>query len=349
MCHIIPPHMLDEMAKSPNKKVSDAALANIAAAARMRAMRELSADMRPRAISSLKGIRSTKKQRIIHDAKRRPNLNGRVVRVEGNRNTGDKEIDEACKYTGDVHNFYRKVFNRNSIDGVGLALKSSVRFRENMQTPYNNAFWVDNQMAYGDGDGIVFRRFTSSLDIIAHELTHGVIEYSANLKYEKEPGALNESFSDVFGSLVKQWRNNETARQADWLIGDDVIFQTPTRTAIRSLKAPGTAYQNDVHLGTDPQPAHMNNKYNGSLDYYGVHINSGIPNHAFYLLSTDLGGYAWEKAGRIWYDALHRLRRLSDFEDCAKVTYLSAGLLYGQASREQQAVKKAWRAVGINI
>jgi len=341
--------MLDEMAKSPNKEVSDAALANIAAAARMRGMRELSADMRPRSISALQGIKSTKKQRRIHDAKRRPNLNGRILRLEGDRNTGDKEVDEAYKFAGYVHDFYRKVFKRNSIDDVGLTLKSSIRYREDSKLPYNNAFWMDNQMAYGDGDGIVFKRFTASLDIIGHELTHGVVEYSSNLKYEKESGALNESFADVFGCLVKQWRNKQTARQADWLIGADLLYLKPTRKAIRSLKAPGTAYQNDVDLGTDPQPAHMNDKYKGSSDNYGVHINSGIPNHAFYLLSVALGGYAWEKAGQIWYDALHRLQRLSDFEDCAKVTYLSAGILYGQASIEQQAVKKAWSDVGVNI
>ena len=120
-------------------------------------MRELSADMRPRSFSALQGIKSTKKQRRIHDAKRRRNLNGRIVRLEGDRNTGDKEVDEAYKFAGFVHDFYRKVFKRNSIDDFGLTLKSSIRYREDSNLPYNNAFWMDNQMAYGDGDGIVFK------------------------------------------------------------------------------------------------------------------------------------------------------------------------------------------------
>ena len=204
-------------------------------------------------------------------------------------------------------------------------------------------------MAYGDGDGIVFKRFTAALDVVAHELSHGVIEYTANLVYQSEPGALNESFADVFGSLIKQWRKKQTAKQADWLIGDALIHQAPTRKALRNMKAPGTAYQNDPHLGSDPQPAHMDDKYTGFADRQGVHINSGIPNHAFYLLAIELGGRAWENAGVIWYDALRRLQPNSDFEDCAKVTYMCAGMLYGQGSIKQKAVKKAWDKVGLSV
>ena len=234
------------------------------------------------------------------------------------------------------------------MDDMGLALKSSVRYRDNPDMPYNNAFWWQQQMAYGDGDGIVFNRFTSSLDVIGHELTHGVVEHSANLVYQAESGALNESFADVFGSLVKQWRKQQSADVADWLIGDDLILPAPTRSALRSMRQPGSAYQGDPHLGDDPQPGHMNNKYMGFADNQGVHINSGIPNHAFYLLATNLGGNAWDRAGPIWYDALtRRLKYNSDFAECAEATFASAGTLFGNGSAEQIAVRDAWNAVGL--
>lgn len=351
LCHIIPPHMMESMAKSPDKKIRDAAIANITASEKARATRAAMAEYRPRTMAALAMAHpvSTKKDRVIHDAKKKPNLNGTIVRTEGQPNTGDKEIDEAYRFCGYVHDFYRKLLNRNSIDDMGLKLKSSVRYREESNKAYNNAFWWQNQMAYGDGDGIVFRRFTAALDVVGHELTHGVVEYTANLVYQSEPGALNESFADVFGSLVKQWRKKQTAKQADWLIGDDLLFQTATRTALRSMKAPGTAYINDPHLGTDPQPAHIKKKYTGFADNQGVHINSGIPNHAFYTIAVEIGGNAWTKAGSIWYDALRRLRRDSDFDDCAKQTYSSAGTLFGVGSNEQKAVKKGWYTVGISV
>jgi len=350
ICHIIPPHMLDSMAKSPEKKVRDAAISNMVAAERARATRATFAEVRPRMFTAITLAVTEKKNRIIHDARKKPNLNGKIVRKEGEPNTDDKEIDEAYRFSGYVYDFYKKFFNRNSIDDQGIPLKSSVRYREDPTIPYNNAFWWQQQMAYGDGDGIVFKRFTASLDVVGHELTHGIVEYTANLVYQSEPGALNESFADVFGSLIKQWRKNQTAKQANWLIGDDLIHKMETRGALRSMEAPGTAYENDPHLGSDPQPAHMDDKYTGNADRQGVHINSGIPNHAFYLVAKELGGRAWEKAGVIWYDALQRgLKPDSDFEDCAKATYISSGVLYGAGSKEQKAVKKGWKAVGISI
>lgn len=350
ICHIIPPHMLESMTRSPDKKIREGAIANIAAAERARATRATLAELRPRIFTAFSLDVSTKKRRVIHDANKKPNLDGKVVRREGDPATKDTEVDEAYKFSGHVHDFYRKIFNRNSIDDQGLLLKSSVRYREDAAEPYNNAFWWQQQMAYGDGDGIVFKRFTAALDVVGHELSHGVVEFTANLVYQAEPGALNESFADVFGSLIKQWQKKQTVNQADWLIGDALIHPASTRTALRSMKAPGTAYQNDPHLGSDPQPAHMDDKYTGFRDRQGVHINSGIPNHAFYTTAMKLGGYAWEKAGLIWYDALQRgLKPKSDFEDCAKATYLSAGMLYGPGSVEQKAVQQGWDKVGLQI
>jgi Zn-dependent metalloprotease len=349
VCHIIPPHMLEAMLRSSDERVRKTALANIVAAERARSARATLAELRPRLAPAPAVEVSNKKNRVVHDAKRRPDLDGPIVRREGQASTHDVEVDEAYRFSGYVYDFYMKFFNRNSVDDLGMRLKSTVRYREDSSEPYNNAFWWQHQMAYGDGDGVVFKRFTAALDVVGHELTHGVVEFTANLAYRNEPGALNEHFADVFGILIKQWRKKQAAKDADWLIGDQLLHRRETRRALRSMKAPGTAYNDDPDLGDDPQPSHMDDKYTGSADQGGVHINSGIPNHAFYIVAVELGGNAWEKAGRIWYDALQHLRSSSDFEDGAKATFTSAGTLYGAGSREQKAVRKGWDEVGVSI
>jgi Zn-dependent metalloprotease len=202
-------------------------------------------------------------------------------------------------------------------------------------------------MVYGDGDAELFDRFTKCIDVIAHELTHGVTQYEAALIYYGEPGALNESFSDVFGALVKQRVKNQTVEEADWIIGEGLLMPTVKGIGIRSMKEPGTAYDDPV-LGKDPQPGHVKDQYTGWADNGGVHINSGIPNRAFYLAAMEIGGYAWEKAGKIWYIALcDRLRSKADFKKAADVTVQIASELYGDASKEHQAVQKAWQQVGV--
>jgi Zn-dependent metalloprotease len=226
-----------------------------------------------------------------------------------------------------------------------LRLDSTVHYGEK----YDNAFWNGQQMVYGDGDGNFFNRFTISLDIIGHELTHGVTQYEAALAYRGQAGALNESMSDVFGSLVKQFALKQTAAQADWLIGAGLLSAKVKGVALRSMKAPGTAY-NDPVLGKDPQPAHMKDYHKMISDNGGVHINSGIPNHAFYLLATALGGPAWERAGRIWYITLRdKLRSRANFQTAANALYHTAGELFGASGPEQKAVYDAWGQVGITI
>jgi Zn-dependent metalloprotease len=185
--------------------------------------------------------------------------------------------------------------------------------------------------------------------VIGHELTHGVTQYEAGLVYWEQPGALNESMSDVFGSLVKQYQRQETADQANWIIGEGLFTANVNGVGIRSMKAPGTAY-NDPVLGKDPQPAHMNNYVKTVEDNGGVHINSGIPNHAFYIAALEMGGYAWEKAGQIWYKTLaEKLTDRATFQQAADLTFEAAAELYGAGSKEQNAVKKGWAEVGITI
>src|SRR5215217_8657193 len=179
-------------------------------------------------------------------------------------------------------------------------------------------------MVYGHADGRIFTRFTASVDVIAHELTHGLTQFAAALGYHGQTGALNEHLSDAFGIMVKQWLLGQTADKSDWLIGAGIFGPAVHGVAVRSMAAPGTAYDDPV-LGKDPQPAHMKDYVTTINDNGGVHINSGIPNHAFYVTSVELGGNAWDKAGQIWYVALRdRLAANSNFQACANLTFQTA-------------------------
>jgi Zn-dependent metalloprotease len=227
-----------------------------------------------------------------------------------------------------------------------MALNGYVHFADD----YNNAFWDGQHMVFGDGDGDLFNRFTLALDVIAHELTHGVTEDEGRLIYFRQAGALNESISDVFGSLVKQRVLEQTADQADWLIGAALLTDEVEGVALRSMADPGTAFDDPI-LGKDPQPAHMNDFVNTFEDNGGVHINSGIPNKAFCLVAKALGGYAWEKAGRIRYETLRdpRLKPNIGFRRFSSLSVANAVRLYGGESMEAQAVREGWAAVGLPI
>jgi hypothetical protein len=203
-------------------------------------------------------------------------------------------------------------------------------------------------MVFGDGDGVVFRRFTVAVDVIGHELTHGVTELTAALAYRGQSGALNESISDVFGSLVKQRALGQDAASADWLIGEGLFAEGVHGVALRSMKAPGTAYD-DPALGKDPQPASMDGYVETTDDNGGVHLNSGIPNRAFYLAATAIGGNAWDGAGRVWYDVLTggTLASDADFSTFARATVAAAAARFGADSPQASAVAGAWRQVGV--
>jgi Zn-dependent metalloprotease len=268
-----------------------------------------------------------------------------VVRHEGGAPTGDPAADEAYDGLGATYALFADAFGRASIDGAGMPLLASVHYGD----AYDNAFWDGGQMVFGDGDGQVFGRFTASLSVIGHELAHGVTQYSANLTYQGQSGALNESVSDVLGALVEQHAAGQRADEASWLIGEGLFTDRVEGNALRSMKAPGTAYDDDV-LGKDPQPAHMDDYVDTSDDNGGVHINSGIPNRAFYLVAETLGGMAWERAGRIWYDTLlGDLAPDTGFADFASATAATASARFGPSSAEHLAVIDAWSTVGVPI
>lgn len=337
---ILPPHVLDHMMESPDPKVRRIAMENIITSTELRTLRSAV----PAERSLILGINSAGvKNREVYDAGGKPAafLPGKLVRSEGGKKTGNPAADEAYDFAGDTYDFYDTVFGRKSLDNQGLKLVSSVHLGKK----FNNAFWNGRQMAYGDGDGVAFGRFTQSLDVVAHELSHGVVTYSADLVYQDEPGAMNEHMADVFGSLIKQWKLKLTADKADWLIGRELISPAPTRRALRDMANPGTAYTNDPLLGSDPQPGHIKNKYTGGSDNGGVHVNSGIPNLAFVLAARAIGGNAWDVAGSIWYEVLtRRLVRTSVFADLAKET-IDVSAKHGAAAKK--AVKEAWKKVGL--
>ncbi|QIG38242.1 M4 family metallopeptidase [Microbacterium sp. 4R-513] len=282
--------------------------------------------------------------RTISDARGRETLPGVRVRSEDDPPTGDEAADEAFDGLGATFDFFWDAYQRNSIDDGGGELLATVHYGED----YDNAFWNGERMVFGDGDGDIFTGFTNSLTVIAHELAHGVTEVSGGLEYQGQSGALNESISDVFGALAEQHQRGQTADEASWLIGEGIFTPAVQGRALRSMKDPGTAYDDDV-LGKDPQPGHMKDYVETTNDNGGVHINSGIPNRAFTLLALALGGHAWERAGRIWYQTVTsgKLSPTADFADFAAATIATAEAEYGVESEEVSAVRDAWTEVGV--
>jgi Zn-dependent metalloprotease len=334
---IIPPHMLRHLVEQGDPRLRARALRTLVASAQMRGRREVLGAL---ALAAPAG----QKRRTIFDAKHGQDLPGHLVRGEGDPDSGDAAVNDAYDGLGATYDLYQEVFNRNSIDDHGMRLDATVHY----EVDYDNAFFDGRQMVFGDGDGVIFTGFTKAIDVIGHELTHGVTQFTAGLEYHDQPGALNESMSDVFGSLVKQFFLGQTADEADWLIGAGILAPGVNGVALRSMKEPGTAYD-DPRLGKDPQPGNMKGYVHTQDDNGGVHINSGIPNRAFFLVATALGGKAWDDAGHIWYTALQRLQPLSDFQDAANITYQTAGELFGAGSEQQQAVGDAWGEVGVTV
>ncbi|KAI0012215.1 hypothetical protein F4779DRAFT_106966 [Xylariaceae sp. FL0662B] len=256
-------------------------------------------------------------------------LPGVLARSEGDPSLkiqGDSNVNLCYDNFGVAFDFFYKVFGRNSIDGRGGPLIGIVNFgffypnatwsfsRANMQhvLVFGNG-WDNDPWKHGEPRNTwagMFGGFVGSLEVVVHEMMHGITQAYVQLLSTDEPGALNEHISDVFGIMAEQWHKNQTVEEADWLIGEDCLLPAQKGFALRSFANPGTAYKfngddfNFRGYTKDPQRGHWKDKYTGSEDRNGVHINSGIPNRAFYLLAKKLGGYSWEKAGQIWYAAL---------------------------------------------
>jgi Zn-dependent metalloprotease len=338
--HIVPPYLLEHLERTADDP-------NLRARYRLSLQHDAVLRSRPAALGQgsvqLEGD-GPDARRVVHDAENGTSLPGAVVRREGEPAGADESVNQAYDGTGATWTMFKECFGRDSVDDAGLPLNSTVHFDHG----YANAFWDGAQMVFGDGDGEIFGDFTRSIDVTGHELTHGVTQYTAGLVYEGQSGALNESLSDVFGSLAKQHHLGQSAAEADWLIGAELFRPGVAAVALRSMKAPGTAYD-DPRLGRDPQPAHMSGYVETTEDNGGVHLNSGIPNHAFYLVATTLGGNGYDHAGQIWYTTLTagNLTPTTTFKTFAQATQTTATTLYGPTSPETTAVTTAWQSVGV--
>ncbi|MCL1870612.1 MAG: M4 family metallopeptidase [Promicromonosporaceae bacterium] len=334
---ILPPHVLDAIKKHGTADQKERARRTLELSATLRSNREAQ-PFRP--VQSLVATATT----AIYTANHGTTLPGTVVRTNTGKKSSDVAVNEAWTGLKATLKLYGDKFDRNSVDGAGMPLIGTVHFDQD----YDNAYWNGEQMVFGDGDGTLFNRFTIAIDIMGHELTHGVTQHSGGMDYQGQAGALNESMSDVFGSMVKQYHASPRtkAADADWLIGAGLLAPGVKGVALRSMKAPGTAYD-DPTLGKDPQPADMAHYVKTTQDNGGVHINSGIPNRAFYLAAVGFGGYAWAKAGPVWYQALIDPTRPSSnsFADFAQLTVTKAHGLYGADGAG--IVADAWQQVGV--
>ena len=340
---IVPPYLLRRLAESDESGVAGIAEQTLLTDQSLRAGR----GPQPAASGHLRApvaVGEASPRREISTANNTETLPGTVVRRESDPATGDPAADEAYDGFGATWELFHDAYGRDSIDGAGMLLPGTVHYGES----YDNAFWDGERMVFGDGDGQIFARFTASLEVIGHELSHGVTERTAGLVYSGQPGALNEHISDVFGSLVKQHRLGQDAVAADWLIGADLLLPGVEGVALRSMIAPGTAYD-DPRLGKDPQPDHMDRFVTTTDDHGGVHINSGIPNRAFALAARAIGGPAWVGAGQVWYDVLTggRLGSRADFARFAALTIEAAATRFGDGSPEHRAISDGWSQVGV--
>ncbi|MBO9627459.1 MAG: M4 family metallopeptidase [Microbacterium sp.] len=341
---VVPSYLLARLAESGRFPQAAAAARQTLTAGRppFRARIDLSIDENGDLVAQLSSDAPT---RAVSDAGNTQKLPGALVRSEGEDPVADASVNEAYDGLGATFELLLGAFGRNSLDDAGAPLNASVHYG----VDYDNAFWDGSRMVFGDGDGEVFTGFTRSTTVIGHELAHGVVQHTAGLEYQGQPGALNESIADVFGALTDQYLHGQTAAQASWLIGAEIFTDAVQGEALRSMLHPGTAYDDD-ELGKDPQPDHMSGFVRTTEDNGGVHINSGIPNRAFALFAIDLGGNAWERAGTVWYRALTGgLPSTATFLQFAEATVSAAAALDAASGSTDvaEAARRAWTTVGV--
>ena len=268
------------------------------------------------------------------DAKNTFGDNQKLYQITSGTNTDWTPTAVSAHYNAGVaYDYYQNTFKRNALSGTGETIVSVVNVADDDGKPMDNAYWNGKIMAYGNGK--LLKPLAGGLDVAGHEMTHGVIQNTANLQYKSQSGAINESFADVFGAMIDR---------ANWTIGEAVA--TPAilpSGALRDLSNP-----NQGGKSRDPngyQPATMSQYDNTSADNGGVHINSGIPNFAFYKFATVVGK---DKAEKVYYRALTTyLVRTSQFLDLRLAIIKAAGDLYGAAGAEVTAAQSAFDAVGI--
>lgn len=255
----------------------------------------------------------------------------------------DWVVDKVWEYLGVGVTMYGWDFGRNGIDNAGSEVRANIHYGQS----YANAFWNGSQLVFGDGNEVL-AHLGESICVVVHELTHAVTQHTAGLIYQGQSGALNESFSDVMGCVAEQQSRNQNFDHATWLVGEECLLPGVNGVAIRSMSAPGTAY-NDPRLGKDPQPSHMNGYVNTTQDSGGVHINSGIPNHAFYQACRRTGGNSWDQIAGVWFWTMvsGQVKPDCDFYTFASLTVQSA--IRGWGNLVAHSVVQAWNDVGITV
>lgn len=369
-CHIIPPHM---STRHTTHKLQTLGLTVQEAVDRHQECCKNFRAERQKAVHQTFTVASAvikKPVFQVYNANHRTQLPGTIYNVNENLQTLDLDAYSALSSAKKTYNFYLDVLGRSSVDNQNMALKSTVHFDRD----YDNAFWDGQQMVYGDGDGEIFGPFTRNLDVIGHELTHGVTQYLSGLVYAKEPGALNEHLSDVFGKCVQHYDQALIAKSTgvvavyDGIIGKGLLlnYNGKPYPGLRSMKEPGTAYVDHPVLGTDPQPGRMSkyqklpNTEDG--DNGGVHINSGIPNHAFWIFYENLKkkgigtGMIFDIPAQVWYETAQRIPPTCKFQAFANQTIVSASAdkvkkyitsLGADYFKVQETLRGAWQEVQV--
>ncbi|MFP2908821.1 M4 family metallopeptidase [Pyxidicoccus sp. 3LFB2] len=283
--------------------------------------------------------------RAVYSANNGTSLPGTLRRSEGGAATGDTHVDDNYTHLGTTYDCYKTLFNRDSYNNAGAQLRSTVHYSSN----YVNAFWNGSQMVYGDGNGTQSGPLGRDLDVTVHELTHAVTSSESNLTYSNESGALNEGMSDIFAAVCESWTRSWSTDADVWKIGEDIWTPATAGDALRYMANPT---QDGSSKDYYPE------RYVGASDNGGVHWNSGIANLAFKLLSTGgthprakttvtVPALGVEKAARIFYKANTDLMGAGTTFAQAKTYTAQAASLLGYTAAEQDAVNKAWEAVGV--
>jgi Zn-dependent metalloprotease len=342
MCFAVPQKLLRHLADNSDDERRAVLTVQVQHSKQLRGQRAASGKD---AGSNRAGTRPLHRQ--VFDGHGQTFLPGTLLRDEDAAPAHDKVANQAYENVGIALQFFAEVLGRDSVDGKGLRIDTTVHYGY----AFANAMWTGEQMVVGDGDSRDVRGLANSLGIIAHELSHGITQHMINgglgvvqmagqpPTLKGEAGALNESFSDVCASMIKQWRTGEDVKAADWLMGEDILSPRAGK-AVRSLKDPGNT---ELTWSQDDQIK----DYRRFRPTDDAHKASGIANHAFYLAAMELGGRSWEALGPVWVKGFDRLRARSTFLDAAHATVAVAATLHGADSKAHRAVKAGWKSVNV--
>ena len=339
-CFIIPNDVLDRLArdKTLSAALRKASLDTARVSLQMRNVREQARELTiaTRSLGAHLIDLAPSPAVTVYDCKHTQTLPG--MPIPNPKKASDPTPKRTFVQTTKVAQFYKKVFKRNSVDNAGMTLMSSVHYGVN----FNNAMWNGSQMVYGDGDSKIFVDFTKGNDVIGHELTHGVTQHTLQLGYSGDAGGLNESLSDCFGSMFRQWSANQTVNKADWLIGHDILGPQAKAKGLTCLRIMANPADKSCLA---PQPT----KYSQITPGMDPHYSSGPPNLAFCVAARVAGGKSWETVGQVWYAVMTGSGSIPNMtmKDFANRTRQMAGQLFKGNATVIGAVDKGWKTIGI--